>query len=290
MKKAFIFLIPAFLFGACEQVSSIFDTENEDEITVARVGDHYLYQSELDKILEGTVASDSNSLRKKYIEKWVQNQLVVEQAKNSETIDFEKIDLKVEDYRDQLMIYAFEKQYVSQNMDTVISQEQIQDFYETNKDNFLLRTNIVRGIFLKFPKGTPGIKRVKPFLLSDKEEDVEKLRSLAFTYGDQVHLDRNTWVELDEIIFNTPFNNEVGKLTTALKRKKLWEAEDEDFTYFFLIDEYKIQDEDSPMSFVENKIKEVLLYKRKTDLRKNLLKNTFEKAEANKDYEIYEIN
>ena len=66
------------------------------------------------------------------------------------------------------------------------------------------------------------------------------------------------------------------------------EESDSSYLYLFKIDKYKISDETSPLEFVKDDIKNIILNKRRVDLAKNLENGIYERAKENEDFEIFE--
>ena len=105
---------------------------NGDKI-VATVYDKILYQSDLQDVLyEGISFNDSLVRTKAFIDKWIRRQLLIHQAEN--TIDKSELDFsrQMEDYRNSLIIYKYESMLVEQNLDTVISEEEIEKYLKDN--------------------------------------------------------------------------------------------------------------------------------------------------------------
>ena len=71
-----------------------------------------------------------------------------------------------------------------------------------------------------------------------------------------------------------------------LKATPYHETEDENFLYFLKVDEYRISDNVSPLEFVTDEIKNIILNKRKVDLAKKLEDEVYENALEHKDFEI----
>ena len=112
-----------------------------------------LYQSDLQGIVyEGISASDSIARTKAFIDNWIRQQLLLHQAENSmakSELDFSK---QLEDYRNSLIIYKLEKQYINKNLDTVISDDEILKYIENNKSTHELDEETVRYYILNMRK------------------------------------------------------------------------------------------------------------------------------------------
>ncbi len=72
-----------------------------------------------------------------------------------------------------------------------------------------------------------------------------------------------------------------------MQDNKFIESEDDDFLYFLRIDDYKISDQISPLEFVEDQIRNIIINKRKVELTNELERKVFEDALRNNEFEIY---
>lgn len=128
MKKVAIGLMMILTLASCQNSRN----GNGDKI-VATVYDKILYQSDLQDVLyEGISFNDSLVRTKAFIDKWIRRQLLIHQAEN--TIDKSELDFsrQMEDYRNSLIIYKYESMLVEQNLDTVISEEEIEKYLKDN--------------------------------------------------------------------------------------------------------------------------------------------------------------
>ena len=288
MRNLFTFILLLFLVSC-----NFFNTTGEQDAAngnpVARVDDNYLYDKDLQGLVPPRTSSeDSANILKRYVNAWVRKQLILKSAEESTNINEAEIARKMQDYRYQLIVYNYEKKYIRERLDTAISDEEIQEYYDENRDNFILKQNIIKGILLKVPKEAPQTDRLKVWLRSNSEADAEKLRSYAYTFADSYLLDDSVWLDFDEYLYNTPFKDEITNPIQTLKRSTILETSDSTNLYFIRIRDYKISDQHSPLEFVKAQIRDVLINKRIVALKKERENEIFEKALKNEDYEIYE--
>jgi hypothetical protein len=130
--------------------------KKKTERTLARVYNEYLFESDLKGVVQpGTSGKDSLMIVKAYIDNWVRQRLILHQAeKNLGTteIDFTK---QLENYRNSLVIFEYENALIRQKLDTIVTDEEISNYYNTNQNTFLVTNNIIRVQYVKLRK--PGI-------------------------------------------------------------------------------------------------------------------------------------
>ncbi|GAA4837883.1 peptidyl-prolyl cis-trans isomerase [Algivirga pacifica] len=292
MNKYIIFFLAALSLSACEEVRTVFSSAKDITASkgkaLARVHDKVLYEKDLAGIMDLTVASEADStLVKRYVNSWVRKELLLHEAEENMEMDEAELERKIEEYKFQLLAYAYEQKYVAENLDTLVTEEELEKYYGENEKEFVLKSNIVRGVFLKFPEETPNLDKLEQWMKDDGDASMAKIRSLALSYADFAYTNDDSWMELDELLFGTPFMKTTSDQLQMLKRKRFWKTEDGGYAYFFYIREYKIVDQVSPLEFVRDQVEAVILNRRKVRLSTNLSKDLYQKATINEDYEIF---
>jgi hypothetical protein len=278
------------LFSGCELLQ--FKNNGQEEVAVtseplASVGDIYLFKKDIQGIVsQGISKEDSVDLIARHIKGWVKKQLLISEAQKQLTFDEVELERRVLDYRYALMMHEFEKYTIQRNLDRKISEGEINAYYKENIDNFKLKQNIIRGYFIQLSKDAPKLGRFRYLLRSDLEDRIEELKSYAYSYGTKVHLNDSVWVNFEDVISNTPLT-EINNKTDFLRRNKYYEVPDEQYLYFLKITQYKVQNDTSPLEFVRDDIKKIILNKRKVQLARNLEEDIYENALRNDGFKIY---
>lgn len=128
MRRFVIGLVFLMTLSSCHQ--TVNDNGNK---VVARIYDKYLYQSDLQNVLyEGISSSDSIVATKAFIDNWIRRQLVIHQAEND--IDKSELDFskELEEYRNSLIIYKYETYIIEKNLDTIVSDVEIENYAIAN--------------------------------------------------------------------------------------------------------------------------------------------------------------
>ncbi|HEY9117019.1 MAG TPA: peptidyl-prolyl cis-trans isomerase [Roseivirga sp.] len=284
----YILLTTMALFSGCDYIAND-NSQNtgNSETLVASVGDSFLFEADIANLIEpGMSAEDSAMITEQYVKNWVKKELLIKEANNNISINQSEIERKVAEYRYTLLSYEYQKLKVQQSLDTVVSDEEIIEYYVGNQENFSLRQNIFRGRFLKINQQAPKKADVRRWIKSSRPQDLNSLKDYAFQFANTYSLEDSTWLRFDDITKNSPFTTVSNKIQ-FLKNTRYAEESDSLYLYFLKIDEYKISDEISPLEFVKEDIKNIILNKRKVTLAKNLENDIFQKAKENEDYKIY---
>jgi len=259
-----------------------------DSQPIARVYNAYLYPEDLEGIVvANTSTADSISIVNRYIDSWVKKQLLIAEAASQIDFDEAEMERKVLDYRYALMTYEFEKYYVNERVERDVSENEIQGYYNQNKDNFQLKQNIIKGIFVKIPQEAPRIGSFrKLFKEASDEKDTEQIKSYCYSFATTYSLEDSVWLNFEDIIQNTPLASIPNKVQ-FLQENKFIETSDQDYVYFLKVSDYKISDQISPLEFVRDDIINIIINKRKIELADKLEETIYKEAQNNEDFEIY---
>ena len=265
---------------------SLFEEET-DEVAIARVEDKYLFQEDIVGIVPPeTAEEDSVLIINNHIQGWIKDNLILHKAELNLNDNQKDVKKQLEDYRRSLIIYSYEKELIQQRLDTSISQEEIQLFYEKNDLNFELKEDIVKVRYLKVNKKAPQLKKFRKLYKSNKKEDVEKLKELAHQYGEKFHLNDEQWIFFEGLKNEVPII--VSQTKGYLKNIKNIEVEDSLSFYFISIKDYRLKNDLSPLSFEKQNIKNIIINKRKLSLINKIRSELYQEAFMNKDVEIYD--
>ncbi len=266
---------------------SLFE-DGAEESAIARVENKYLFHSDIQGIVPvETSKEDSVLIINNYIKNWIKDNLILHKAELNLAENQKDVQKQLEDYRRSLIVYSYEKELIKQRLDTMVSKEEIQEFYESNSQQFDLKDDIVKVRYLKVnKKAAPQVKKIRRIYKSKKPEDVEKLKELAHQYAEKFHLSDNQWILFDELKKEVPIN--VIQAKGYLKNIKNIEVEDSLSFYFVYIKGYKLKNDISPLSFEAHNIKNIIINKRKLSLINKIRSDLYEEAFMSKDIEIYD--
>lgn len=270
------------LLGAC---SLLPDKKVSNEKSIARVYDKYLYADELQGIVPaGSNAHDSLEITSAYINNWIRQELLLKQAEDNLDETNKDFSKQIEHYRNSLIIYAYESELVKQKLDTIIDISEIEKYYKENQSNFLLRENIVIASYVIIDKKAPAAK-IKNLLLSNRDNDKEKLQALCSEYGAEVKFNDENWIPFAELARKIPLS--VEDQEEFLKKNKYFEVTDSLTAYYVAISAYKSKESISPLNFEIRNIKAIILNKRKAEMLSRMENDLINEALKGNNYEIF---
>lgn len=283
MKKTGVLIGIAFLLllTGCDYFQ-----KNSKEVVVAECYGKYLYESDLKGIVpEGASIMDSIQCTSTFIDSWVRRQVLIHQAENN--LDKEELDLKkqLDEYRNSLVIYAYESQLIDQKLDTVVSEDEIAEYYEQNKEDFQLRNTMVRVAYVILDEDSKQ-KATFQKLLSDRDTLLlQNIDVLASYYAAKSYLDVDHWMRLDELTDIVPI--EILNAESFLKKKQFVCFDMNEYTYMVRFVEYLLEESTSPLEMVHDNIKSVILAQRKQALIERMRAAIYEKAKRDRAFEVY---
>ena len=278
LKYIFVILLSALL-AQC-------NNENNNEKAVAQVGDKKLLQSEVAQIIPKNLEEqDSLLLANDYIRKWVKQELLIQKANENLSLDQKNLTKEIEEYRNSLIIYKYKNELMNQQMDTLVTQTQIQQYYNTNPDNFKLNNNIVKAYFIKIPNAVANPKLIKELVDDDSDEGKNALREYCIQYAKSFDFFTDNWVNFDIVKNNIPID--ISDEKQFLARNNQIELKDSIYYYLVNIQDYKLLNELAPIQYVENNIKNLILNKRKIDFLKQVEENVYKEGVRQNKFKIY---
>jgi hypothetical protein len=274
------------VFLSCLVLASCGFFGRSDDVRIAKVYNNVLYLSDLDGLVpSGTNSADSATIVQRYIDQWIKNNVYLNEAKKNLSKNVADIDRKVADYQNSLMIFTYENQFLDQKLDTVITQEVLQNYYEKHQHEFPLRNNIVKINFVKVPIDAPDINMVRKLIASSQQDELNKLEEYCIDNAAGYFLDQNSWFIFTDILREVPINP--ANHEQFLRNNKLVELKDEYYRYFLYIRDYKMEGTISPLTFQSDNIKAIVLNHRKQQLINQLRQELYMKAVKDGAFEIY---
>ncbi|MCB0551036.1 MAG: hypothetical protein KDD19_25925 [Phaeodactylibacter sp.] len=279
--KAGIFVVVLALAGACSTDGS---QETGEGQLLAKVHNKALYLSELDGMFpEGTAGEDSLLIIQAYVERWIREALLLNEAEQNIPSDL-NIDKLVRDYRASLIRHNYEKALVEQNLDSVVTQDQLMEFYEANKSQYQLETPIMRCHFIKVPLPVAESEKLRQLWGSNDPADMEKLLEYCTSFAESYVLADSIWYKVEDIAMEMP----KGTLTPDnVSAKREFSQRDDEYQYYFRAFEVKNRKDIAPLGYIEDQARKVILRSRREKLLKEMIEAMYQREIRRKNIETY---
>ena len=278
MKKTLY--IAAILFAfAC-------NNKADSDAIIAQVGDKVLYLAELQDIIpDDSSPEDSLMLGEKYVKDWIVDQVVVKKAEENLSEEQKNFEELIENYRKTLLTYSYEQELVRQQLDTNVSNEEIEKYYNDNIQNFELRDYIVKVKFCALASDSKDLKQLKKLFYSSDPKDFLKWEALCIEKQASYYIDEDRWMLWEDLVKKIPI--EVFDVESFLTRNKSVEVEKNGNTHLIAFLDYQLSGSRSPLSFEKERIKAMIINKRKLDLISKMKEDLYQQAVSNNEVENY---
>jgi hypothetical protein len=280
------FWISIFLLSAMVTSCDYFRAPKKPK-AIARVGESYLFQDDIvDLVPKGTSKKDSIAIVKSFIDRWATQKLLFEAAERNigkdkvaefnTLIDQYKVDLYTKDYIESLVI---------RQIDTMVTEVQIEEYYAKNKQYFKNASELVKLRYINLVKENPKFAKIKSKFSSFTKNDRKELEQLAVQFKSYAFND-SIWVDINQVYEKIPFIN--------IENKQKYISSGINFQYpdsttVWLVKVNKVLPKDSPtpLEFLKPTIKQIIINNRKLELINTLEKEITNDAIKDNKYEIY---
>ena len=266
-------------------MSSCSFSKSSDDVLLARVGDSYLYKSDIHSLhLLNESRPDSMIYVQQYIKNWAEQKLLLEKALMNVNQDELEIDSRITDYKNSLLIHAYEQKLIQHSIDTLLSSEDIKKYYNAHADDYYLAEKIIKIMFVKASLIAPKLDSLELWVFQEDTLQIAKIEEYCHKYSKRFYYNINEWVNWSDFTNVFPAQFDLSSLTMSNNTMLLKDITD---VYLLRLIDEKKQSEIAPLDYVQEKIKSILLNQKKTNTIEYIKLKLFEDAKKTKEFEIY---
>ncbi len=238
------------------------------------------------QMTRGISKTDSAAVIHNYINNWVRKQLLLQKAQDNLSPEKKnEINDQVEEARSNLIVYEYQRQMMIEKMDTVVTDEELKNYYDSNHSSFTLSSNIVKALLIKLPLETPGIDKIRRLARSNDQKDLQNLETLCYQFADKFDDFNEQWVTLDRISVELP--QEISNEENFLKYNTFYETRDSSFLYILNLRDYRLRSTLAPFEYVRNDIKRIIWNNRRIEFFRNLENGIYNDALKENNFKIF---
>lgn len=280
MKRGIVLLLAALLAGqtSCRRFVNPFAGER----ILAEVGDAMLYERDVASIYTPEMSSqDSAKLLRSYVDRWVKTQLKVQEAERVFRSTQPDINRMVEEYRSSLLTHKINQYVVDRQLDTLFTADQLADYYERHKGDFLLDKTLVKARVVRFPQEYRQRARLKELMLSSREEDYRDFAELCAKNGFEL-TELHGWVDMTALLALLPTvrDADYGYL---LAMGKVHEFEEPDWRYYVRVLDSRSPGDYAPLESVTEIIRRMVFNTRREEIIRRHEDSLYRKALGNRE-------
>lgn len=278
---AFASIFGIFTLHSCKDGIWFFKTDKDP--LLAEVGEHHLYSSEVRNLITtGTSKQDSAIIVNGYVQNWVRQKLMEDMAEKNVSADINLSKL-VNEYRSSLLVYNYENKLINQMLDTTVSLEEAENYYETHKSQFVLSHPIFKVILAKVPTKNKNLGNIDK---SIKNKDLTEAFFLVKENANAMNLDTSKWFTLQEISTMVPegFFEDVHFSKDKIVSKKIGDNQ-----IFVKILEYHSENSVPPFLYIKDRVEKLIVSERKNAILSKYRQSLYDDGMKNKSFTIYPV-
>ena len=273
-----LFILITILLSSCNELTS---TKNDK--LVSRVGENYLYESE---IPDFSFYEDSLIRKKVFIDSWARENILFDLSLvNLDQKSIINLDELIERYKRDLYINSYKDILVNSLVDSIINDSEIEEYYDKNLNKFKLNEDLIKFRFVKIPLDNININKIRNGLIRYSSFDMELIDSLSFQLA-SYNLNDSLWISKRDFFNQVDFVNYENQ-KKYVKKGQLISKRDSMYVNLLFIDDILQANSLAPRSYLTDRIKSTIYNNRKILLIKELNKEIINDAIKSKKYELY---
>ena len=273
-----LFILITILLSSCNELTS---TKNDK--LVSRVGENYLYESE---IPDFSFYEDSLIRKKVFIDSWARENILFDLSLvNLDQKSIINLDELIERYKRDLYINSYKDILINSMVDSIISDSEIDEYYDKNLNKFKLNEDLIKFRFVKIPLDNININKIRNGLIRFSSFDKNLIDSLSFQLA-SYNLNDSLWITKRDFFNQVDFINYENE-KKYVKKGQLISKRDSMYVNLLFIDDILQANSVAPRSYLSDRIKSTIYNNRKILLIRELNKQIINDAIKSKKYELY---
>lgn len=281
MKRIVVLVGIIFLLGCAET------SKRDNSAAIARVNDTYLYLADIQNLVPaGTSKKDSINLVKDFMTRWATQQLLMHKAeKNISKIQQQEFEVLINQYKIDLYTKAYLEGLVQTKVDTLITDQEIENYYQKNKTNLRATEPLVKMRFINLVKGSSKLAAIQSKFLKFSKKDRQDLQKKAIQFKSYA-LNDSLWIDSNQVYEKLPFINQENSAQFMIAGKA-FQYSDSSSVWLVKVKDMINKNNILPLQYCKPIIKQLLLNNRKTDLINKIQKEITNDAIKDNDFEIF---
>lgn len=219
---------------------------------------------------------DSKAELNEFVKQWCEHEALKKELEETDPELSKLVELRSAAFEGELAEFYLEEELLKGNLDTVVTKYQMAEYYNENKDDFLLSDYLVKGLYMKVSKSVDfKSESIDQAYLLKNDKDLSEVNSYAKLYAENFYYNDSSWIYFNELSKDIPLTK-YNVDNIVLNRTKTYFSDDE-FTYFLNITDYALKDDIPPMEFLSEQIKEIIVLNRLQQLKEQYGSTLIEK-------------
>lgn len=272
------------IFSSCD----LFETTSKDKESrlIARVYDYKLYEEDLRLVFPNNIEEkDSVEVVQGLIDAWAKQKLLLRKSEVNMPSENAELEILVNKYREDLYINSFKKALISKELDTVVTNQELQNYYEENKESFKINEELVKFKYIALKPGHKKRTKYRRLFLSKARNDLFLLDE-AHDELESSFLSDSLWIRYKDVQHKLPVLKTIDN-KKALKRNYFLSKTYDGTLYYVYIKDVLYRNEIAPLRYISKTIEQMVVQQRKLQLVHKVEEVLVDDAIKNKQFEIY---
>ena len=248
----------------------------KDDSIVAKKGESELKKSDLADVVPLNISeSDSIEFVENFISNWIVKKSLFEKAEiNLTELELNEIKNSTNNYYEELIIDKYRSKLLMNNNDTIVTYDEIQNYYNENIGNFLLSNDILKARYVKLNSKNYNLREIKRRFRRFNYQDKIFFDSISIQISNYF-LSDSIWINSELFFRKIPILSE-DEIKRIVKNNLYFVKEDSLDVYLIKINDKKMVSEISPIEYIQDRLSEILLNKKKVNYLKKIEKEVLE--------------
>ncbi|MDR2883182.1 MAG: hypothetical protein LBU98_05330 [Alistipes sp.] len=256
-------LTVAFVADGCRRLPNPFAGER----VLARAGKETLRLMDLEAVLPVAITgADSVKWVENYVDRWVRDNLKLQEATmifGADAADEQLVTI----YRNSLITRRLDEHFIRQMAgDSLYNEQDLVDYYNANRIEFILDRAIVKGRAVAFPSGFRQRTRLRELLDSWSDSARDEVLAMALKHNFTAR-EVTDWTEYSQFLALLPARRNEA-YDRELARTGVQEMTDGDVMYLFVISEKRTAGEIAPYERVSGIVRQSVATRRRAEIIK----------------------
>jgi hypothetical protein len=258
---------------------------SNDEV-VAQVGQDKLYRSEIDAVVpKGLSVEDSTRLAGQYISSWASEHVYLKIAEEQLSKAEKDVTRELEDYRKSLLKYRYEQLYVNERLDTSVTQENVEEYYQAHQDKFILDRPIVKARYLNIDSESPSLAQIRKRMSSTDANVLAEADSLAFSSALKFTIWQDKWIDIS--VLAREYVSDHEQILSKMNKGWIEVVDTVGYMKLTYISDMVAKGKVAPIEYCSENIRDIIISARKQELIMNLERDLLNDARENGQFVIY---
>lgn len=234
-----------------------------DKDVLAVVDNDKLYIQDVIKVIpDFENPEDSIAFVNEYVENWVADKLLYEEAKSVLT-DTSLIVKKVNEYRQELYLHYYKERVVYAGIKTEVTQEEIEAYYNKHLTDYVLATSYVKAHYMTMDANVTTYSDEWEKIRNSGPDDKKFLKDYCIGTGRKVYFIEE-WTDIRNFLDIINYSGEFSE--SELGSRDVLDYINGDLRYLVKIDDYRVKGDYLPMEMAVPEITQIIINNRKEEM------------------------